>query len=293
MKILLILLIPVLSFGQKNSIAYHKKSFEFDSLITIAKDTANYIKEFEKIRLSSFLESDIFTAIKIFSIKKKYDKVIEYSNKSLTLGQDIETIFDFTDGYLTDKIKLALNKNDCNQKKNYFNIVPKSLYLEISDMALVDSKLRELNMQKKVDNNTIRFNDSLNFNSIKEIIKKYGMLTERKQGALFNKFYYLLIHCSYYHNADYEFIRSHFYETVLDGDNKPDLYAYFVDRKESEINKGQMYGSFANPYEGIGIINDIKNLDLRRLQIGACTFKNWVLLRGMDLSKLPNEYKPL
>ena len=51
-----------------------------------------------------------------------------------------------------------------------------------------------------------------------------------------------------------------------------------------------MYGSFANPYEGIGKINDIKNIDKRRAAIGACSFKNLLLLRKVDLKYLPQEY---
>ena len=48
-----------------------------------------------------------------------------------------------------------------------------------------------------------------------------------------------------------------------------------------------MYGSFANRYEGIGKVNDIKNLNKRRFAIGACSIKNWLLLREVDLKFLP------
>ena len=33
------------------------------------------------------------------------------------------------------------------------------------------------------------------------------MITEREDGALFNKFFYIIIHCAYYHKEDYELLR--------------------------------------------------------------------------------------
>ena len=44
-----IFFLPLLSIGQFNGLSYNRKSFELDSLLSIAKDTGNYTKTLEAI----------------------------------------------------------------------------------------------------------------------------------------------------------------------------------------------------------------------------------------------------
>lgn len=290
MKILtsfILFLVYSSSNAQLTGFEYHKKSFELDSLLTIAKDTSLYMTEFEKINTDFLLESDIFQACKIFSIQKKYERFQFYAKQSMQKGQTAQTFIDLFDKNLPENEINILLDNECGAKKIYFTNVSRELYEQINNMALVDSKLRQLRLHNKLDYSIVRMIDSMNVINVKLLISKYGMITERKHGAIFNKLFYMLIHFSYYHVEDYEYFRIFFYTSVINGDSKPDLYAYYVDRYEISANGGQMYGSFANRYEGIGKVNDIKNLNKRRFAIGACSIKNWLLLREVDLKFLP------
>ena len=73
---------------------------------------------------------------------------------------------------------------------------------------------------------------------------------------------------------------------------RPEYFAYFVDRYYYEVAKTgfQIYGSLGYFKEGIPPIKDIQNIDKIRASIGACSLKNWLLIRKLSLKFLPIGY---
>ena len=64
---------------------------------------------------------------------------------------------------------------------------------------------------------------------------------------------------------------------IRDGKYFPSSYAFIFDRRRTMVeNKNSWYGEITagNPFSGeIGKIDDIENVDKRRLEIGLCTLK--------------------
>jgi hypothetical protein len=276
--VLFFCIIPCACIGQFNGLAYHQLKFNLDSLLTIARDTNQYLKKFENLPTDSLLETEIFTAARIYSIKKNYEKFRKYSILSMELGQSAQVIIDITsfDGTsIPAKEKKLLFASELDSWKNYFKIVDKYLFDEIKEMVIVDSKIRELYFLKKMDYAVVKTVDSVNIIAIRRIIDKYGMITERKHGALFHSFFSLINHCMYYNYKDFEWMRKLFYNAVMAGDVDPNEYAYFVDRFEVFNNRPQIYGSFKDNIQFL----DKEKVDIRRRSIGTCNLQNWRLLR--------------
>jgi len=262
------------SFGQISGLHYHKVCFKLDSLLVIAKDTVKYLQEYEKLPLDSLMENEFFIAGKVYSRKGNYEKFRIAAKKSFEAGQTSEVIIDYN-SRLPDDEKKGLLDLELEMKKKYFSNVSKELYDELSELNIVDSRIRDLNIRKLADYRLVKTIDSVTLSQLRKLIQKFGMLTERKHGALFNKFFYLIIHCTMYNYKDHEWMRKLFYKAVMDGDVRPDLYAYFVDRFEVINGREQIYGSMTNSNP----VKDWKKVDENRKKIGACNLWNWKLLR--------------
>jgi hypothetical protein len=275
MKLLIfVLCVPIITYSQSANFQYQKKSFKLDSLLSIVKDTSSYIKEYESLEVDSLLEKDIFMACRIYAKRRQYEKFQINAKKSMEAGQITEPFLNFNT-HLPEKEKKELFNIEMDMKKLYFSKIPKNLYDEIKELVIVDSKIRNLNIYKKIDYSVVKIIDSVTLLKLHQLIEKYGMITERKHGALFNDFFYLIIHCTLYKFTDYEWMRKMLYKSVMNGDSDTNLYAYFVDRWEV-LNKGeQLYGSFTNNTP----IQDLKNVDIRRKAIGACSLWQWKIIR--------------
>lgn len=270
----LLLIAPFSLKSQPIGFEYHKIDFKLDSLLTIAFDTTEYLNYFESLNDSLLLEKDIFMAARVYANKKNYKKFESQSKRSFQLGQQTSTFFNMIYPLPDIQIKNLIN-DELEGKKIYFQHVPYTLHDEIKEMALIDAHLRNLNFSGTIPYKIIRNNDSLNLLRIKFLVNKYGFLNERDFGALFNSFFYLLLHVSYSNLEDYQWVKKLFLKSVMAGSCDANLYAYFVDRWEFLTTKTLYYGSFNNKTP----IQDIKNVDARRKAIGACTLENWRKLR--------------
>ena len=94
-KTLVLLCLPITTFGQISGLNYHRVSFTLDSLLIIAKDTAKYLHEYEKLPSDSLMESEYFTAAKVYSRQKNYEKFHSTAKKSFEEGQTSEVMIDF------------------------------------------------------------------------------------------------------------------------------------------------------------------------------------------------------
>ena len=273
-KILFLLCLPIATFGQMSGLDYHKVSFKLDSLLIIAKDTGKYILEYERLPLDSLMETEFFIASKVYSRKRNYKKFQTSVKKSFEAGQTSEVIINYN-SRIPEKEKIGLLDLELEMKKKYFSKVPKEVYDGIKNLVVVDSRIRDLNMRRQVNDKVVKTVDSLTLLQLHSIIQKHGMITERKHGALFNDFFYLILHCAMYNYKDHEWMRKLFYKAVIDGDARPDLYAYFVDRFEVINKREQIYGSMTNS----NAVKDWKRVDQKRKEIGTCNLWNWKLLR--------------
>jgi len=273
-QILIFLFLPIATFAQTSGLHYHKVSFKLDSLLIIAKDTTRYLQEYEKLPLDSLMESEYFTAAKVYSRQRNYRKFQSAAKKSFEAGQTSEVMIAFNSS-LPQKEKSELLDLELEMKKKYFSKISKELYDEINELSILDSRIRDLHIRKMADYSLVKIIDSLNLLQLRKLIQKFGMLTERKHGALFHKFFYLINHCAMYNYKDHEWMRKLFYQAVMDGDARPDLYAYFVDRYEVINKRPQIYGSMTNSNP----VQDWKKVDENRKNIGACNLWDWKLLR--------------
>lgn len=278
MKILMVVFfVAIIHFrgeGQTAKFKYQEKAFKLDSLLIIEKDTIGYFKYFESLNDSLLLEKDFFEAAKVYAIKKNFSRFELLSEKSFQLGQETTTFLNQIPSLPTIQTTRLLI-NELEMKKIYFEKTPYTLLEEIKEMCLIDAHLRDLNFKGIIPYKIVRHNDSINFINLNRIINKYGFINERDHGALFNRFFYLVIHCGYLDINSYEYFRKLFLKAVMEGKCDTHLYAYYVDRWEVLTKGALLYGSFNNKTP----IQDIKNVDKRRASIGACSLANWRLLR--------------
>ncbi len=278
MKILIFLfLFVIIHFkgeAQQDKFKYQETAFKLDSLLIIEKDTIAYFKYFESLNDSFLLEKDFFVAAKVYANKKDFIKFELLSKKSFIRGQEAST-FENSIVSLPPVQTKKLLINELEMKKLYFEKTPYDLYEDIKEMLLIDAHLRDLNFKGLIPYKLVRRNDSINFVNLNRIINKYGFINERDYGALFNRFFYLIIHCGYLDIDSYEYFRKPFLKAVIEGKCDTHLYAYYVDRWELLTKGALLYGSFNNKTP----IQDINNVDKRRASIGACSLVNWRRLR--------------
>ena len=194
-------LFPCFIQAQIKGIEYQIKAFRLDSLLSISYDTVRYMKAIDELSLNYLLESDISQAVRVFAVKKKYDKALSYAYVSIRKGQDAAIL----QYYFPLEYRHLLLDDQCNLQAEYHNEVPIELIQHIDEIRNLEIYCLALHDNKKLADSVLRFIDSTNKILILAIIDKYGFITERKHGTLFNKFYFIAVHSFLNSKENYEF----------------------------------------------------------------------------------------
>lgn len=266
-----------------------KNSFSLDSLLNITRDTSAYINKINLINRAELFVSDLSTAVLVFSKKKEDNYALLYAEAALKKGEDIDRIY----FYLSPDGKSVLLKMEYELHNKYLTSLPDELFSTIIKIYRIETFTRKLNLENKFPDSTLNIIDTSYKNELISIINKYGFISERKYGALFYQFYFIATPCFVNTKEDYEFFKSYLLKELKAGNIKSEYYTYFVDQYYYYALKAgyQIYGSLGSPFTGLPLIKDIKNVDRLRREIGACSLKNWLILRKIPLKFLPNGYR--
>ena len=214
---------------------------------------------------------------------------MKYVGLAIQMGQPAE-LFKYS---FPAKYQLIILQNECSQKNIYSKNIYRGLINEIDIIQRMRSTLTSpIYYNPKFGDTVYTIINSMYKEKILSLIKDYGMITERKHGALFLKFYNIALPLFVNSDEDFEFLKNLLYPEVMKGNISSDYYAYFVDRYYYQYAKRgyQIYGSLGNLERGIPPIKDVKNIDKLRASIGACKLRSWLLLRKLPLKYLPPHY---
>lgn len=248
-----------------------------DSLLYLEKDTISYLKKMGEIHENQFF-SDELKLSKIYLSISDTANALEHLLLSYEKGGGLSINPEgFTDnhlrylkeGYRERHMKYIENPN-----------VSDEFICSIYELLGSDQLIRNLNMDSIVSNDHLRMIDSLNLLKLMNLVENYGFPMQKDYGSKFHLFYILMIHLPYLEENSYQKFLSFYKDNLLKGSISPELLAYFIERYEYS-EEGQLYGAFANPWEGVGKIKDEKNLDKRRAELFLPRMSVWLAKRGI------------
>lgn len=270
-NLIFLILFPYNGFCQYNGLNYNKLISHLDSLLYIRNDSAAFLKKVSELPDSIFLEGHLQTVVEVAYARNDFEKFKKYARLDIEQGQKISTYGWLLGQKLTSSTLDSLNAWDYECRRKFLRKVPQGLMESISEMAVVDAKFREMHYKGLIPFSIVQKNDSLNILIIKSIIRKYGMISERKYGALFHQFFYVILHCFQADIVSFNFMKNLLFDESKKGNINPYNYTYFVDRF-SYLNFGyQVYGHL----DPKGKIDNVQEVDRKRRELGISTINNW------------------
>lgn len=247
---------------------------------------------------------------------KFFFPLIQNLNKAIDLGEELakenkqiqielSQLIEFKNIFFADNSIVREIKNE-EQKKKLIKVFP---YLNENDFAPLTSQKLENVLKlsnflyldqsvRKIKN--ISCKDSLLATVDEKIytdflpyIKTYGYPSQRDYGMFAMYPVFLFLHSSMRYGVTDE-LKKILFEQVKKGNYHPSSYARLIDRYRSWITKEpQLYGEWIENGK-IGPIYDIKNIDVRRSEIGIEPYYEFCLKNQYQLPEdyiLPEKYK--
>jgi len=172
-------------------------------------------------------------------------------------------------------------------REQYYCFQNVELMIEIQEMLARDQFVRTHESSFKSEEEWYKLYrevDSLNIYRLREIHQEYGFLP-------YYGCFVLLMHGVMDFQEVWEYFEPELRKGIREGTYFPDSYAFIFDRRRVWVEgKNSWYGEWSEggPFsDAIGKIDDIENVDKRRLGIGLCTLKEKA--EKSDL-KLPENY---
>ena len=140
----------------------------------------------------------------------------------------------------------------------------------------------------------VKYVDEFNFNQLKKLIQTKGFPKYSEVGdKAYKAIYILLMHSTTYSKANFRYVDSLLSDQISKNNFEPWMYANIIDRYYRAIDGCQVYGSFIEHNEYgknvAGNIIDIKNLDIKRFELGIYSFYDFA--KDVNIVELPKGYK--
>lgn len=293
-----ITLLPLLSQGQVKE--YFKFSIVGDSLLELGKiqdaKTA-YIKAL------GYYNTEYSTNISLSSVYlklKEKDKGEKYLKIAISQGISIEQLRNDTtiNKHLKANPKLTAIYRELHQ--SYLSKIPfqqdRTTLLKLMERGQALRELLGILDFKKVDS-LIHLEDLSAMKSFKAIVKRIGfpdMLKVGKDGA--DAAFIILMHTlnsGVDEEENNQLILPLIKKSVLEGNFSSFYYAILVDRHKGLKRENQIYGTYWENVKGKKVvtpINEIENIDKRRIEIGLPTLRYSSEIENLEL---PKEYTPI
>lgn len=222
-------------------------------------------------------------AVELKQLKKGtayFKKAIKNGGCSINTIKDQEGLKEILAGilenpnlYFKSKQWLHLVKKEKKITHKFFKSIDSSVYAKILVMYNKDQNIR-----KTTDGWTreIELVDSLNLVELKNIIRKHGWPGRQKIGSRGAFYSDLLLNHSGY--VDYGFIMyldPIVKKAVFEGNLRPFMYAFWVDRRQKMDLSPQLYGTCLSFSKPIKYQVELEDLDKRRDEIMLPKFDYW------------------
>jgi len=279
------------------------------SINTIAQDYKQYLMLSYKSKYF-IADNQIDSAINIYNqMFLIYEKLFPYDNltaaKTFAAKKDTTTTLRLItnmikDGLSLDEI-LENKKNDsifsfAKQSKMWEALKLVKPEIDYATLAAVE-KWYEVDqfIRNKFDDTCVRKYmpeiDSINCLNLITLIKNQGFPGYKKLGFSSYIVTITIMH-STTNTSTEKYWESYFkpllYSEAIKGNIGFDDYAVILDRYHFAKNKKQIYGTY-NSFDGFGPIENIKEVDIRRAEIGLPKLSIVAKLKGI---KLPKDYQP-
>ena len=282
----------------QNFLAYNTLLIKADIAVNDSKnDSALYFYQ-KAFEISTPYYYQYIDAAKIALILKNYITCEKLLRKALFRGANINDLGPKKIPELSTSIFNNL-KNNYNQfHAEYLNNIDQDYLREISILHAKDQAIRNKVLFEAdsvcFKNNieqAIAYIDSTNFADLIALSKNKGFPTREKVGDFgFQDAWLLLWHHrnSFPETPQWKEIKPFIDEAISKKTLSPDFYALFIDFKRFSENQPQLYGTmfsqlrFSSKYDQT-LIEDPKNLNSRRREIGMPSFEDDIRSMGINL----------
>ncbi|MGB0930988.1 MAG: DUF6624 domain-containing protein [Chitinophagales bacterium] len=188
---------------------------------------------------------------------------------------------------------LIVEKKYTSHRQNFFCQANMEIYTQLAKMKAIDQSIRKLVHNHK-DSTTWKYTEKIdqkNFQELQALLADNSNLTYNQLGTeSIVSAYLILLHASSYKSVDKEQVDNMLDDFLRRGYITPNQYAIFVDRQNVfGEGKKQTYGTF-NYATQFSPIEDVANIDQRRLEIGLYPLPIYVEKDGKK--ELPEGYVP-
>jgi hypothetical protein len=247
---------------------------------------------------------------------KKYFPLISNINKAIELGEllsikdknikiELSRLIDFKNVFFAENsiIKDIKNLKQKKQLKLFFPYLNESDFatltsqklenaVKLSNFLFLDQSVRKIKDNNCKDSLMVAIDKKIHL-ELMPYIKKNGYPTQREYGMFAIYPCFLFMHSTMRYGITEE-IKSIILEQIKKGNFNPSGYAVIIDRFRTWSTKeAQLYGEW-NENGKIGPIYDIKNIDVRRQEIGIEPFYEFCIKHNYTLPEdyiIPEKYK--
>jgi hypothetical protein len=248
---------------------------------------------------------------------ENYFPQIASLNKAISLGEemiieepyvidDLNRLKNFKEVFFGDNAFLRLNinpevKEELIKTYHYLNEIDFKpitdadfvVVQKLSSFLYLDQSTRKIDRNNTNKDSIIYEMDKIIYNDFLVFIRTYGYPSQRKYGMYSIYPHFLILHCTANFGITKE-IEQLLLNEIKKGNYHPSAYARIVDRYNTWIlKKPQVYGEWIS--DGvIGEIDDIKNIDKRRSELGLEPLYEFCKKNGLALPKnylVPKIYK--
>lgn len=248
-----------------------------DSLLYIEHDTTGYVNILSI--LDNKFDSQEYLLLKMYSLLGDTTNAYKQALVCFSKGFDLTVAESYFNKNILAQLKNEYQEQHLIYLKN--KKISDDFIYAIHEMIGRDQLIRDLLMDSIVNEQQWIKVDTANLITLLGLIDSYGFPMQKDYGSKFHTFYVEMIHLPYLDETIYQRFLNFYKSNLINGAIEPELLAYFIDRHDYEINGEQTYGTFANPYEGVGKLFDEENIEQRRKELFLPSMKVYLTKRGV------------
>ena len=290
-----LLISNIYSFGQYSncyywlssnaSLANQQQKYDESALL--------YEQAFEEVEKA--LEYDYLSAAHANAKVGNKEKTLEYLKEAATAGVEWEAIEYYEKGFFEvfgeeEYEQISVDFKDW--RKEFCRGLNLSVYTQLVQMDATDQYIRRY-VFKKSDSITHQYEkavDSINTHKLKQLIEKEGFPNRREVGydGMYNAII-IILHTGQKNKAEWGYFEPILKAEIPKGNIRPIDYATIVDAWHLPFSDKSLYGITLSGRKKLKEIENIEEVDSRRLEIGLLPLKYHLEQRGIE--EIPEGYE--